>query len=347
MKQERTSKTNFYRTIINYVVGPLLFIWLSYSLYTQIKRQPGLEEAWTRIKQTGTSKLVLYAGSVILLMLINWLIEAVKWKLVLKNVQQVSLFKAFKAVLSGVSFSATTPNRVGEYAGRVLFLDEGNRLRSVSLTIVCSMSQLIITIVMGCAGLLIMMDKISSVHITGSGISGLWVKIFLYGSAAALIVMALFYFRISLFGKLFEKLPWLNKHTYLVKEVEVLETPLLLRLLLLSFVRFMVFCVQYYLAFHLFGIDTNWWNIYWIMSIIFLVLAVIPTFAVAELGVRGTVTWEFMKIFTVNSLGVTITTASIWFINLIVPAIAGSILIAGVRLFRNKKDDQISSNLKN
>ncbi|MFN8289292.1 MAG: lysylphosphatidylglycerol synthase transmembrane domain-containing protein [Chitinophagaceae bacterium] len=347
MKQGQNSKRGFYRTMINYVVGPVLFTWLSYSLYIQIKKQPGLGKAWDHIRQTDISALMLYAGSVILLMLVNWLIEAVKWKLVLKKVQAISLFKAFKAVLSGVSFSATTPNRVGEYAGRVLFLDEGNRLRSVSLTIVCSLSQLLITILMGCAGLLLLMNKISTVHLAGTGTGSLWVKLLLYGAVAALLVLALFYFRISLFGKLFEKLPWLNKHTYLVKEVEALETPLLLRLLLLSFVRFLVFCLQYYLVFQLFEINAGWWNTFLMMCVIFLVLAVIPTFAVAELGVRGTVTWEFMKIFTTNSLGVTITTASIWFINLIVPAIAGSILIAGVKLFRNKKEDQSSSSVKN
>lgn len=347
MIQQRTSKKDFYRRLINYIVGPILFAWLSYSLYIQIKQQPGLQEAWTKIKQTSASSLLLYIGSVVLLMLLNWFIEAVKWKLILKNVQQISWWKSFKAVLSGVSFSATTPNRVGEYAGRVLFLDEGNRLRSVSLTIVCSISQLIITILMGCAGLLILMKTVSGADIIGSAGSSMWFRLFLYGSIAALLVILLFYFRITLFGKLFEKLPLLNKHTYLVKEVERLEIPVLVRLLILSFIRFLVFCVQYCLLFYLFDVTPGWWNIFWTLCIIFLVMAVIPTFAIAELGVRGTVTWELMKIFTTNSLGVTITTASIWFINLIVPAIAGSILIAGVRLFRNKKEDQTSSSLKN
>ena len=47
---------------------------------------------------------------------------------------------------SGVSFSVTTPNRSGEYLGRVLYMDEGNRLRVISLTILGSISQLIVTI---------------------------------------------------------------------------------------------------------------------------------------------------------------------------------------------------------
>lgn len=333
MKLNRNTKI-----FINYVLGPLLFLWLSYSLYTQIKKQQGLQQAWEQIKQTPATNVIMYITSVFVLMIINWLIEAVKWKLVLKNVQRLSLFKAFKAVLSGVSFSATTPNRVGEYAGRVLFLDEGNRLRSVSLTIVCSISQLIITIIMGCTGLLVLMSEISGANIISNGNNSLWMKLFLYGSLATLVLLSFFYFKISFFTRLLEKIPWLNKHTFLVEELEKADTGLLIRLLLLSLLRFIVFCVQYYLLFSLFGVEVNLWQSLWVISIVFLVLAVIPTIAIAELGLRGTVTWELMKVFTANSLGVTITTASIWFINLIIPAIIGSILIAGVKLFKHKKE---------
>ena len=111
------------------------------------------------MQQISISQLLIYLSIVLFLMVLNWTIEALKWQRVLRNVQRISLTKAFKAILSGVSFSATTPNRVGEYAGRVLFLDEGNRLRSVSLTIVCSMSQLIITLLMGFLGFIFLGNK--------------------------------------------------------------------------------------------------------------------------------------------------------------------------------------------
>ena len=116
------------KILVNYVLGPLLFIWLSYSLYKQISKQPDLPKAWEQLRQTLLTQVVFYIALVFLLMLLNWLIETWKWKLAIRKVQQVSLLKAFKAVLSGVSFSTTTPNRVGEYAGRVLFLDDGNRI---------------------------------------------------------------------------------------------------------------------------------------------------------------------------------------------------------------------------
>jgi hypothetical protein len=37
-------------------------------------------------------------------MLINWLIETKKWQLAIQKIQSIGLSKAFKAILSGVSF---------------------------------------------------------------------------------------------------------------------------------------------------------------------------------------------------------------------------------------------------
>ena len=326
------------KILVNYVLGPLLFLWLSFSLYRQVKSQPDLPQAWHQIRQTPFSRVIIYIVSVFILMLINWLIETKKWQLAIQKIQSISLSKAFKAILSGVSFSATTPNRMGEYAGRVLFLNEGNRLRSISLTIVCSMSQLIITLLMGCIGLGILMNKIGGASIIDND-NSLWIKIFFYGSLIVLLVMLLIYFRLSIFTRLAEKIPWLNKNLYLVRDLEDIERNLLFKLLTLSLARFIIFCLQYYLLFRLFNVDISWWQCFFVLSVVFLILAVIPTFAIADLGIRGNITWRLMQLFTANTLGVTLATAGIWFINLVLPAIAGTLFIASVRLFRKKMED--------
>ena len=118
--------------------------------------------------------------AVLVLMLVNWTIETFKWKLAVQKIQQVGFFTAFKAVLSGVSFSVTTPNRVGEYLGRVLYMNEGNRLKAISLTITGSISQLIVTLVMGLAGLIILRSPIE----TSRMISSFWIDILIWGVVA-------------------------------------------------------------------------------------------------------------------------------------------------------------------
>lgn len=325
------------KIFINYFLGPLLFIWLSYSIYTQIRHQPDLGAAWKKLKDSLTSPMILNLFFVILLMIVNWTIEAIKWKLSIQKVQKINLFKAFKAVLSGVSVSVITPNRVGEYVGRILYMEEGNRLRTISLTIVSSISQLIITLLMGTIGIIFLMPKIQSAEI----VSELWVKVLLYGVIAVLFVLTLFYFRLSWLVKWIDRFPKSDRYIYLISTLKDLNNNLLVKLLFLSFMRFIVFCIQYFLLLRLYGTGINWWQSFWAVSVSFLIMAIIPTFAIAELGLRGKVSLKLLGLFSANDLGITITTATIWFINLVVPAIIGSLLILGIKKIVTNKNEEI------
>lgn len=324
------------KIFINYLLGPLLFVWLTWSIYRQIRNQPDLPGAWQHIKTSFNSPLIWNLAAVIGLMIMNWSVEAVKWRLSVKVVQPVSFGKALKAVLSGVSFSVITPNRMGEYLGRVLYMDEGNRLRTISLTVVGSISQLIVTILMGGIGLLVIHQELEAQQL----ITGIWLKTVLYGTMAVFIVLTLFYFRLSWLIKWVDRLPGSNRFAYLVRALEEFDATLLGRLLSLSLLRFGIFILQYYLLFRFFGVELGWWQAFWAVSVSFLVMAVIPTFAIAELGLRGEVMLKLVSLFSANHLGIIFTTAGIWFINLIVPAVAGSILILIIKKIYTRQDEK-------
>lgn len=268
-------------------------------------------------------------------MLVNWSVEAVKWRISVKKIQQVSFIKAYQAVLSGISFSVSTPNRIGEYLGRVLYMNEGNRLKTISITIVSSISQLLITLLMGCIGLFIL-D--SSIH-QNQLVSPLWLQVIRYGVVAVIILLTLFYFRLPWLVKWVDRLPGNKKFTYLVKALEEFNATLLLKLLSLSLLRFIVFIIQYYLLFRLFNVDLVWWQVFWTVSVSFLIMAVIPTITLIELVQRGKVVATIVGIYSANELGMNLATASIWFINLILPAIVGSLLILRMRKIMTLKNE--------
>src|SRR6266704_2015862 len=132
------------KILLNYGLGPVLFIWLSYSIYHQVSRQPNLDTAWQKIKLSfrGAGSWKLYAA--LLLMPVNWGLEARKWQVLLKSLERISFFTSFRAILSGVAFSINTPNRVGEYGGRIVYVQDGHRWKAVALTIIGSLSQLMV-----------------------------------------------------------------------------------------------------------------------------------------------------------------------------------------------------------
>lgn len=326
------------KIFLNYFLGPLLFLWLSVSIYNQVRHQPDLAASWLKIKHSMQSKEIWDLVMVVFLMFINWSIEALKWKISVHHIQPVSFFKSFRAVLSGVSFSVNTPNRVGEYLGRVLYMEEGNRLRAISLTIVSSMSQLIITLFAGLIGLFFIKNKVENGEMIGGLDSSLWLPVLQYGVLFVLLILTLLYFRLSLLSDLVEKLPRSRRYAWLVNSLRTVRATLLLKLLSLSTVRYIVFIIQYFLLFRLFEVNIDWGQSFWAVSVVFLVLAIIPTFAIAELGLRGKVSLKLLGLFSANSLGISLATATIWLINLILPAIAGSLLIVSIKIFKNRNE---------
>ena len=267
---------------------------------------------------------------VIFFVFVNWGIEAKKWQLLIQSIESISFVTAFKSVLCGVTMSLNTPNRIGEYAGRVLFISEGNRLKAVSLSIAGGMSQLIITMLMGSLGLIYLLSGIDH-DVRLMGLSFFWMKMFLSGSIAGTVILVFFFFRLGRMVKLIEKLPYAGRFIKYISVLESFEVKVLLRLLTLSFFRFIVFVLQYILMLQVMNVEQNWWPGFWLVTVLFWVLAVIPSIAIAELGIRGTIA-KTLFAYSLNIIGVLGVTFGIWFVNLFIPAFVGSLLILGIKI---------------
>lgn len=274
---------------------------------------------------------------VIGLMLMNWGIEARKWQVLIQSIERISLLKCFKAVLSGQSFALNTPNGTGEFVGRVLFLSEGNRIKGAALTLVGSMAQLTVTLTMGSIGLWLMKWKWLSTQLSLQQLSGVWLNSLISIVFAVTAVAWFCYFKISLIVRVIEKIPFIAKFTDLIKKVEELSFVQLARIMSLSFTRFFVFILQYYLLFQLFKVAIPFHWVLILISVKFLILAFIPSIALADVGLRGEMGIQLIGLVSTNTLGIIATSTAIWLINLILPALAGSLFILGIRIFRNEQ----------
>ena len=326
-----------YKKWINYIIGPILFILLSVSIYNKIKQQYTWQQIQTLFANAFNSKNRLSLFFLFLLMIINWTLEAAKWKLLMKPVQRVTLFTACKAILSGLSFSMFIPTAAGEYAGRTIYMQEGNRLRSLSLNIVGSISQLLITLTVGAAGLIYLRDILVASTAAGSSLSLLWLNGLLYAVLVAILVFGLIYFQIGPFTRWFEKIPFIQKHLIFVQSLEAFKLPQLTQILLLSVLRYTVFIVQYTIVLQLFNVQIFWLQAAFATAVLLLVLSAIPSVPnIAELGVRGEVSRQLFGLLSANTAGIVFSAALIWMVNLILPAIAGSLFLTGIKIFRNK-----------
>ena len=321
------------KILLNYFLAPVLLVVLCFSLYRQLMQQPDLEQRWQQIKSSWASWKFF---AVIFLMLVNWGIEARKWQLLVRHVQQLSFIRALKSVLSGCSITMLTPNRIGEYGGRVLFLNEEYRIKGISLTIVGSISQLLITMIMGCLGLLFL--RFFS-HNTSNALNVLphfWGDVLIYFSVVCTLLLFLFYIRLGWLVRLMEKIPAFSK---VVKHITVLDefaAKQLVQLLSLSLLRYVVFVLQYVLLLQVMQVDIAGWLSFWLITVFYLVMAVAPTIGFLELPIRAKASMELMQLYSSNTLGIQTAALGIWCINLVIPALIGSVLILGIKIVKEK-----------
>ena len=76
----------------------------------------------------------------------------------------LGILAALKSVFVGQAFAFFTPNRIGEYAGRTLFLSSGNKLMGLAQMAWTSYAQLLITICIGSVALFINISHYPWMH---------------------------------------------------------------------------------------------------------------------------------------------------------------------------------------
>ena len=318
------------------ILGILVFLLLSYFIYRQVIHQPNWRESLDRVCRAVTGPLQWKLWLVVLLMPLNWGIEARKWQLALRPIGGISYRDALKAIFTGTTMASFTPNRMGEYIGRLLYIEDGKRIDSVSLTIVGSMAQLLTTLLMGVAGILYMLAALHRQPQPPQAME-FWLHTLLGLVFFLLVSLTIIYFRLSWLVRILRKIPFFHKYLNFIKVLENFEATILLRILFLSFGRYLVFMMQYCLVFPVFGVMLSIGQVWGSVSVVFLVMAVVPTFTfLTELGLRWGTSIRVLEFFSTNTVGIFAASFAIWLVNLIVPALIGSLLILSIKLFKSK-----------
>jgi uncharacterized membrane protein YbhN (UPF0104 family) len=195
-------------------------VWLSLSIYYQIKHQNDVHQSWQMIKAAfyGTSnwKIVI----VIMLMLLNYGIESRKWQILINRIEDIGLWNAFKATLTGQAFALNTINAGGDIIGRILYLQEGNRLRAIALSLVGSMSQILVIYSIGLGALTGLRFTILEQFNHLQGLNQFWLDLLLITLFIGVFVYTIFYFNVPLFIRLIEKIPFVAKYKYFIEKLE-------------------------------------------------------------------------------------------------------------------------------
>jgi hypothetical protein len=192
-----------------------------------------------------------YLWVVILLLPPNWLLESVKWQRLVKNSEKIDITTAFQSVMSGFLTAFFTPNRVGELAGRIAYLQPENRKAGITLSLVNSVTQNIIMAICGIpAAVLFFLNSKNSDFLGKSNLLGYFGMV-----GGILLLLGSIYFSLpKLVRRIKQKKSSEKWISYLSCLTDYSFTDLL-KILLLSFLRYLVFSFQFYLMLRVFDVE--------------------------------------------------------------------------------------------
>jgi hypothetical protein len=310
--------------ILKIVFAGVLLVVLYFQLFG--REDLSIQSLSTQFASNLTLKNLHLVLLVVLLMPINWFFETKKWLSLMQKFDKIPFVYALKAVLAGLTFSLFTPNRIGEYGGRVLMVSKDKRVLAVFATMVGSFSQWIVLVVGGWWGMMgafyygiIPIDNLIFTILLGLG----------FVTSVSLFVL---YFNLQLILSFCMRFRFTRKWvTGLKRSVcQNYSNNELLSALAFSFFRYLIYSFQYLLLLYFFGFDADCWQAVLGIMIVYLLQTGIPLPPSTGLLARGNIALLIFGYLSSTSGAPVIilaSTFSLWIINVVLPAIAGAVVL--------------------
>ena len=295
-------------------------------IYTSINNKTELHQFRLLLANVSHVQVYITMGAVFMLMLLNWVLEALKWKYLTRRLQRMTAWRAIEAVFCGLTWAIFTPNRLGEYGGRVMFLPPSKRGYGVFTMAVGSFGQNVVTNVVGAMAMIWFVFNF--LHLNT------WLTVLLTAAAIALAwVMLVFFFNIRWLADLLNRIKFLRKYERFFNIIAKYKTPELATIMLFCVSRFAVFSSEYYLVIHLLLPQLPVFSTMMMVFNMFFIQSALPTLDLVDVGLRSITAATFFSYITTEKIAVIACVSSIWFINLIIPAIIGSVFVLKIRFF--------------
>tara|TARA_B100000674_G_scaffold247524_1_gene204051 strand:+ start:3512 stop:4489 length:978 start_codon:yes stop_codon:yes gene_type:complete len=321
------------KNTISFILKISIVFFSVYFLYVQFLLK--VEDAHIKnFSVFNTIKSNLFSFSLVFFMMfINWIIEAFKWKILIKKIEDISIWTSIRAVFSGITVSTFTPNRVGEYGGRIFCLLKADRIQSILITVIGSIGQLITTVFFGLFGFLFLPNYLPEI-LDYNFFHFVPYKLCVICVCVLNLYLVFTFLKTSYLTKLLSHFKFLNRFKEYINVFSFYSVKELLHVFLLSNFRYLVFTTQFFILLNTFDEDILYFDAIPLITIMLLIVSIIPTIVFTELSVRGSVAVFLFGMITSNTVAVFSATFIMWIINFVFPALIGTVFVFSLKFFR-------------
>lgn len=302
-------------TIIKVVIMVGAYGYLAYMLIT-FDHYGELRDRFCGMSGTQATLFI----AVLLLMPVNWGLEALKWRTLVRQLQPFTLAQAYRSVLMGLASGFFTPNRILDPVGRVLMLEDENKAKGVLYSLVQTLAQSFAS----CVFLAVALMLLPSANILPADVP---LRTLNWVVGVFITVITLLYFTMPL---------WAPKVRYkrsekidnVLRAMAEITYPVLIKVSLTSIVRYAVYSLQYFLMLRFMAVDITSFQALILIPINYFLISVTPSVSFSELGIRGAFAMLLLGAVTTNTVGAAMAAVTVWAVNYIIPVITGSTLVA-------------------
>lgn len=321
---ENNSAYNRAFAILKYAIMIAAYSYLIWIL-VNFDNYQALSEAFTSM----SGQRVTWFVSCVVLMPLNWFVEGVKWKQLVDTVYPIALRKACASVLAGLTAGFFTPNRIGDPVGRIIMVAPGKRTECAALSLVGIMAQNFATFMFGiAAGIMFMSSR--SISIAGND-----VDVQIYAGVFA-ILFAILYFVLPYICRKIKNSFGEGRVKRLLSAVGSVTPALLLKVGVLSMLRFVIYCTQYFFMLKFFAVQIEAAQAMVLLPLNYLLITITPSVAFSEIGIRGSYAALIMGTVSDNIAGAALAGIAVWLLNYVLPMIVGSLLMLKNNDLQNK-----------
>lgn len=284
-------------------------------IYLQIDKRIDFASLYPVFSETFFQTLFSVAAvGVLMLTVLNWALEAHKWRILIQPIEKVSFMQSFKSVLSGLPFAIITPNRVGEFGGRILVLEPENRKKGTFATWVGGWFQGYITFFAGIPGLFAFQEDLERYF--GLNFTILNIVYVIIVCLMPLVVVAV---KMNVSRFLLEPLQFLIHYTPKV----------IWKIIGLSALRYLIFCSQWMLLVLAVSDTFEWELLLLIIPLSFALSTILSFISLLEPVQRASVTMILGLALGLEGIATQIAVCGfvLWCINLLFPSLIGLILV--------------------
>lgn len=318
---------------LNVLLKTALVIGLGWAIYRQVlQREGGFTwlELWRQPNAWGKG---YWLAAAMVLMPVNWLLEAIKWRQFMQAGGEVvvSLRTAIRAVLAGVTLSLVAPNRTGDYLGRVLAVSAADNSRALMATLAGNYCQLLILIAAGLPAFALFATHYGSWPglqmwvITGGSVLLILVLLVIAWNLSRIIRIARRYLRWSRLNSWWAMLALLERYGFRELSLGIL----------LSLLRYLTYTGQYYFFLRFCAGEIPPGAALVGAGTIFLLQTTVPLPPALSLVARGEIALLVWGSFGLLGGGILAATYGLFILNLALPALLGMITVVKTNILKS------------